>query len=75
LTEAFDRVKDDTLDSDFIEHLTEDAVDISEGKIKVIIALHGKKDMWARFGAGRMIQNILANGLRLNFAISISRGQ
>ena len=68
--EAFDRlegVEDDTLDSDFTEHLTGDAVDISEGKIKVINALHGKKDVWARFGAGRMIQNILVNGLRLNF--------
>jgi hypothetical protein len=68
--EAFDRlegVEDDILDSDFTEHLTGDAVDISEGKIKVINALHGKKDVWARFGAGRMIQNILTNGLRLNF--------
>ena len=64
--EAFDRlegVEDDTFDSDFTEHLTGDTVDISKSKIKVINALHGKKDVWA----GRMIQNILVNGLRLNF--------
>ena len=80
--EAFDRlegVEDDILDSDFTEHLTGDAVDISEGKIKVINALHGKKDVWARFGAGCMIQNILTIGIRLNFGgkitFSISRGK
>ena len=43
--EAFDRVEDNTFDRDFSEHLTGDAVDITEGEIKMINALRGKNHL------------------------------
>ena len=56
---------------DFSEHLDGDAVNTTETADKVVDGLIGKVQVWAEYGAGKMIQNIVSNGLRLNFTGSI----
>ena len=56
---------------DFSEHLDGDAVNTTETADKVVDGLIGKVQVWAEYGAGKMNQNIVSNGLRLNFTGSI----
>ena len=57
---------------DFSEHLDGDAVNTTETADKVVDGLIGKVQVWAKYGAGKMNQNIVRNGLRL---LAVVRGQ
>ena len=55
------------IEHEYSEYLKGNAVDITEQHDKVVDALKGKVSVWAKFGAGKMVQNIVKGGLRLNF--------
>ena len=57
---------------DFSEHLDGDAVNTTETADKVVDGLIGEVQVWAEYGAGKMNQNIVRNGLRL---LAVVRGQ
>ena len=55
-------------DNEYSECLTGDSVDMTEPDRKVVDALKGKVGVWAEYGAGKMVQQVLKGGLRLNFS-------
>ena len=55
-------------DNEYSEYLTGDSVDMTEPDRKVVDALKGKVGVWAEYGAGKMVQQVLKGGLRLNFS-------
>ena len=57
----------DQWDDEFVDGLDGIAIEEVEKDIKVVDSLKGKVDVWREFGTGKMVLQILSNGLRLNF--------
>ena len=55
-------------DNEYSEYLTGESMDMTEPDRKVVDALKGNVDVWAEYGAGKMVQQVLKGGLRLNFS-------
>jgi hypothetical protein len=55
-------------DNEYSKYLTGDSVDMTEPDRKVVDALKSKVGVWAEYGAGKMVQQVLKGGLRLNFS-------
>ena len=54
-------------DYDFVEELEGVPVEKVESGIKVVDSLRDKVEVWIQHGAGKMVQQIISSGLRLNF--------
>ena len=54
-------------DNEFIDDLEGIPVEEVENDTKVVDSLKGKVGVWKKFGAGKMVLQILDDGLRLNF--------
>ena len=54
-------------DDEYVDGWDGIAVEEVEKDIKVVDSLKGKVDVWKEYGAGKMVLQILSNGLKLNF--------
>lgn len=52
---------------DLVNELKGKPVEEIEKDIKVVESLKGKVEVWKKFGAGKMVLQVLGKGLRLNF--------
>ena len=58
----------DCEETDYSEELKGNPVEEVEQGVKVVDSLRNKSEVWVKFGAGKMVQQIVSTGLRLNFS-------